>query len=86
LIPLLESPDTAARLHGYTSDAIFVQPGAAPVRGHEEMLVRNVTVLHDVTLEPKLIEVRGDLAYAFGWFNCGINTPTGAESKCPRTS
>jgi ketosteroid isomerase-like protein len=83
LIPLLESPDPAARLQRYTSDAIFVQPGAEPVRGHEEMRVRNVTVLHGVTLEPELIEVRDDLAYAFGWFNCGVDTPDGQRVEVP---
>jgi len=51
-VSLLQSLDPTARVHCYTSDAVFVQPGTAPVRGHDQMLVREVTVLHDVTLEP----------------------------------
>ena len=82
-VPLLQSLDPTARVQCYTSDAVFVQPGAAPVRGHEEMLVRNVTVLHDVTLEPERIEVRGDLAHAFGWLNCGVDTPDGQRVEWP---
>ena len=53
------------------------------MRGHDEMLVRNVTVLHDVTLEPEAIEVRGDLAHAFGWFSCGVGTPDGQRAEWP---
>jgi ketosteroid isomerase-like protein len=82
-VPLLQSPDPAARVQCCTSDAIFVQPGAAPVRGHEEMLARSVTVLHDVTPEPDAIDVRGDLAHAFGWFSCGGGTPDGQRAEWP---
>ena len=76
-VPLLESSEPTARVRCYTPDAIFVQPGSDPVRGHEEMLLRNLTVLHDVVLEPEHIEVSGDLAYAFGRFTCDVDAAEG---------
>jgi len=82
-IPLLQSPDPAARVKCYTPDAIFVQPGQPPVRGHAEMLARNVIVLHHVTLEPEHIEVRDDLAYALGQFNCQVDTADGRRVELP---
>jgi ketosteroid isomerase-like protein len=76
-IPLLQDADPAARVKCYTPDAIFVQPGQPPVRGHAAMLGRNVIVLHQVTLEAERIEVRDDLAYAFGRFSCQVDTAEG---------
>jgi ketosteroid isomerase-like protein len=82
-IPLLQDPDPAARVACYTPDAIFVQPGQPPVRGHAAMLERNVIVLHQVTLEPERIEVRDDMAYAFGQFNCQVNAADGRRVELP---
>jgi ketosteroid isomerase-like protein len=82
-VPLLESPDATARVRCYTPDAIFVQPGSDPVRGHEEMLLRNVTALCDVNLEPEHIEVSGDLAYAYGRFSCDVDTSDGRKMALP---
>ena len=82
-IPLLQDPDPAARVRCYTPDAIFVQPGQPPVRGHAAMLARNVIVLHQVTLEPERIEVRDDMAYAFGQFNCQVDTADGRRAELP---
>jgi ketosteroid isomerase-like protein len=47
------------------------------------MLARNVTVLHDVTLEAEHIEVRDGLAYAFGRFNCSVDTAEGQRIDWP---
>ena len=82
-VPLLQDPDPAARVTCYTPDAIFVQPGQPPVRGHAAMLARNVIVLHQVTLEPERIEVRDDMAYAFGQFNCQVDTADGRRAELP---
>jgi ketosteroid isomerase-like protein len=57
--------------------------GAAPVRGHDEMLARNITVLHDVTPEPATIDVRGDLAHALGRLSCGAGPPDGQRAEWP---
>ena len=71
-VPVLEDADPRKRAYIYTDDATFVMPGAPLLQGRAEMLGRleNGTVLRSVTLTPSTIEVRDDLAYAYGLFTC----------------
>ena len=71
-IPLLEDADPRQRAHIYTEDATFAMPGAPVLQGRLEMLRRleSGTLLRSVTITPSAVEVRDDLAYAYGLFAC----------------
>jgi ketosteroid isomerase-like protein len=72
-VPLLEDTDPTARASIYADDATFAMPGVL-VEGRAAMLARleDGTILEAVTLTPRAIERRDDLAYAYGDFGCTI--------------
>jgi ketosteroid isomerase-like protein len=71
-VALLEDDDPRRRADIYAEDATFVMPGMPVIQGRAEMLTQleNGTLLRSVTLTPSAIEVREDLAYAYGLFTC----------------
>ena len=71
-VAVLEDDDPRKRADIYTEGRNLRHAGHPLIQGRADMLRRleNGTMLSSVTLTPSTIEVRDDLAYAYGLFTC----------------
>ena len=74
LIASLEAEDPSAWVYMYTSDAVLLEPGTAPIAGRPALLAMAKTMapLSAVKISPERTECSGNLAYMYGrasWIN-----------------